>query len=402
MSIHRLLAGNVGGIGDPTQQFTSGLNAGQKTAANELQLTKAKNQIAKQNNINRLLQAGAGAQEIAQIDPATGQQILENQALTQKTQNVDKDRILQNLADFGFEQTKKLFPETSIDPSFSVFDNNSPEQLQLRDRFISVKKILKGKGRDGLASAKTEILDDGSVIQALPSGDVQVRDPSGTIVTGDERLSVLKASRQQVLNTLSEKADISVDTEGRKADIKAESQLKFKPQIEAAVTTAKALAKDRGETFTELNQMQAALPSLNETINSLRELAPIATSTLSGNIFDTVTKEAGFGSTEGATAKAKFIAIINNQVLPLLKPTFGAAFTVQEGESLKATMGDPNATPAQKMAQLDAFIAQKIRDIESKQRQLGTPNAQTAPQGGDLTLEEQAELNALEAEFGTP
>ena len=57
-------------------------------------------------------------------------------------------------------------------------------------------------------------------------------------------------------------------------------------------------------------------------------------------------------------------------MLPLLKETFGAAFTATEGESLKATMGDPDAAPEEKMAQLDAFIAQKLRDIETKERQL--------------------------------
>jgi len=87
-------------------------------------------------------------------------------------------------------------------------------------------------------------------------------------------------------------------------------------------------------------------------------------------VFDFAVKQTGFGSTKGATSRVKFIAIVNNQVLPLLKETFGAAFTAQEGEALKATMGDPDASPEEKMAQLDAFIAQKTRDIETRERQL--------------------------------
>ena len=94
---------------------------------------------------------------------------------------------------------------------------------------------------------------------------------------------------------------------------------------------------------------------------------------MAGRVFDFAVKESGFGSTEGATARAKFIAIINNQVLPLLKPTFGGSFTVSEGDELKATMGDPNATPEEKMAALDAFIDQKQRDIRTKQAQLNAP-----------------------------
>lgn len=174
---------------------------------------------------------------------------------------------------------------------------------------------------------------------------------------------------------------------------KQRSQLKFKPQIVKAVSLAEAEAKERGEVLTDIKRAEAALPGLNESVAQLRELATIATSTIGGKIFDAAVKETGFGSTKGATAKAKFIAIINNQVLPLLKPTFGAAFTVQEGESLKATMGDPDASPEQKMAQLDAFIEQKMRDIRSKKAQVGD-------QSGGLSTDEQAELEALRAELG--
>lgn len=172
------------------------------------------------------------------------------------------------------------------------------------------------------------------------------------------------------------------------------AKLQFKPEIEKAVIAARLEAKNRGEVLNEFNQARAALPSLTSAVDQLRELSTVATSTFGGKVFDTAVKETGFGSTKGATARAKFIAIINNQVLPLLKPTFGAAFTVQEGESLKATMGDPDATPEAKMAQLDAFIAQKLRDIETKQAQL-TPGQQPAQPG--LSTEEQAELQQLRA-----
>jgi hypothetical protein len=135
------------------------------------------------------------------------------------------------------------------------------------------------------------------------------------------------------------------------------------------VKLAEQEAVTRGEAFTDLTRSEAALPGLLQTVDILRELAPIATSTFGGKLFDAAVKQSGFGATKGSTARAKFIAIINNQVLPLLKPTFGAAFTVQEGEALKATMGDPDASPAEKMAQLDAFIDQKRKSIATSQRQ---------------------------------
>lgn len=148
--------------------------------------------------------------------------------------------------------------------------------------------------------------------------------------------------------------------------------------IEASIIEAKAVATRRGEVLTDLGQAKAALPGLNNAIGKLRDLAPIATHTLGGKLFDLAAKELGYGGTKGATAQAKFISIINNQVLPLLKPTFGGSFSVQEGESLKATMGDPDATPQEKLAQLDAFIDQKMRDIEAKQIEIASSSTDGA------------------------
>ena len=91
-------------------------------------------------------------------------------------------------------------------------------------------------------------------------------------------------------------------------------------------------------------------------------------------------------STAGAVARAEYIATVANEILPLLRQTFGAAFTAAEGESLKATLGDPNSSPAEKDAQLKAFIAAKERQIRSKQRRVGEvpregkQNQQVAPQ----------------------
>lgn len=158
---------------------------------------------------------------------------------------------------------------------------------------------------------------------------------------------------------------------GAKEGEKLKKQLKFLPKIRAAVKAAEVRAAAEGEALTDLARSQAAMPGLREAVSQLRELAPVATSTLGGRFFDVAVKETGFGSTEGANARVKFIAIINNQVLPLLRQTFGAAFTEREGETLKATMGDPNATPEQKVLQLESFIDQKARNIQSSQREVG-------------------------------
>lgn len=146
---------------------------------------------------------------------------------------------------------------------------------------------------------------------------------------------------------------------------------KTKATIETAVKLAQAEATSRGEALTDLARSTAALPGIRDIIGKLKDLAPIVTSTFAGKFFDGAVKELGFGSTKGADARAKFISIIDNQVLPLLKATFGGSFTVQEGEALKATLGDPDASPDQKIEQLNSFIEGKVREIQGTQRELG-------------------------------
>lgn len=166
---------------------------------------------------------------------------------------------------------------------------------------------------------------------------------------------------------------------------KLEAELTFKPRIVEAVELARAEAKEQGEKLTDLKRMKAAKPGLDIAVSRLRELAPLATSTLGGKLWNSVVKQSGFGATEGATALAEFIAIIDNQVLPLLKPTFGGSFSIQEGETLKASFARAGATADEIMAQLDAFIAQKERDITTTQSQINAAK----------TISTQAEFDAL-------
>lgn len=109
--------------------------------------------------------------------------------------------------------------------------------------------------------------------------------------------------------------------------------------------------------------IQSKLPGLRVVIDDLTALADTATYTQSGQAMDAVKRELGLPVGQGAIDRASYIAIVDNQVLPLLRDTFGAAFTQKEGESLRATLGDPNKSPAEKKAILNAFIAQKERDV---------------------------------------
>ena len=141
--------------------------------------------------------------------------------------------------------------------------------------------------------------------------------------------------------------------------------------IKKAQKQAELAGKDLTESEMKLRRMEAGLPALQDTVMQLRELSDIATYTKIGKVVDSASRELGFGATKGSTASAKYSSVVKNQVLPLLKQTFGAAFTASEGAKLEETLGDPGLSPQEKQAQLDAFIDNKIKEIDTEKRFLG-------------------------------
>jgi len=166
-------------------------------------------------------------------------------------------------------------------------------------------------------------------------------------------------------------ADLDVWKEKSKQEVKAEIKLATEPEIQKLVNKFKVEGKSMAEDKQKLLDLESTLPGLYDVVDNLKELGQIATYTKKGKLYDAAVRELGFGATEGATARAKYIATVDNEILPLLKQTFGAAFTFQEGQSLKATLGDPDLSADEKNAQLDAFIEQKVRQAKSLRGKLG-------------------------------
>jgi hypothetical protein len=202
----------------------------------------------------------------------------------------------------------------------------------------------------------------------------------GTVARAGESASERLARDPELARRV---VELEQQTAAAKESGKLESQLAQLPDIRASIQTAEASAASRGESLSSLNRAQAALPGLKEVVNKLIGLADVATYTLAGRAFDTVAKEFGFGATEGSTARAKMESLVNNQILPLLRDTFGAQFTEKEGEQLRKTMLDINASPAQKKEILGSFFEQKMRDLDTKGREIdggNQPAAAPAPQ----------------------
>lgn len=142
----------------------------------------------------------------------------------------------------------------------------------------------------------------------------------------------------------------------------------FTPAYDAA--SGAASGKVDVETQSSFDSLNSKMPGLRQVVNELGDLAEKATYTTAGRLWDDVVRETGNLPGEGALARTKYMSMVDNQVLPLLRDIFGAAFTVQEGESLRATLGAPDKSPAEKKAVLEAFIEQKTRDLEALRSRL--------------------------------
>lgn len=139
----------------------------------------------------------------------------------------------------------------------------------------------------------------------------------------------------------------------------------------------------------ELNTAVSSYPQLDNTVKQLKEIGKNATYTMAGQARDAIARQFGT-ATQGAIAREKYVQTVRDVLFPQLRATFGAQFTVREGEALVATLGDPNKTPEERNAALDSFIDQKKQTIESKRRQVGGHTRQvvrTGTYGGRKVVE---------------
>jgi hypothetical protein len=132
----------------------------------------------------------------------------------------------------------------------------------------------------------------------------------------------------------------------------------------------KKFGTEQGSAKATLASLQSKLPGLQTVVAQLGELAKKATYTSTGRALDTGIRELGMSPRESAIARSSYMAKVNNQILPMLRDTFGAQFTEREGATLRETLGDANKTPQEKQAVLNAFIEQKVRDITALQGQV--------------------------------
>jgi hypothetical protein len=197
------------------------------------------------------------------------------------------------------------------------------------------------------------------------------RDLSGTeaIVQElrEEDPSLTYAEALSIAQGLARKAQTIKD--GRVVPL--EGALETEEDFGAAGEKGKKTGAAEGEAVAEYEDFIAALPGLEEVSGELLTLAEGATYTDPGKFKDWASRQAGLDVSDAAEARAGLVATIDVEVLPLLRPTFGAQFTVTEGEWLKATLMNPDASPAEKKAQLRARVKGWKRHAERLARRTG-------------------------------
>jgi hypothetical protein len=154
----------------------------------------------------------------------------------------------------------------------------------------------------------------------------------------------------------------------------------YSPALQGDISGARAsggtTGKATGEASATLSDIESQMPQLEKLVSDLSAIGKKATYTKVGQAADIVRRQSGMSVGEGAIARKEYISKVDNEILPLLRQTFGAAFTQKEGETLKATLGDPDASPEEKDMVLKSFIQTKKQEVGSLKRRMGQPTEQ--------------------------
>lgn len=152
-----------------------------------------------------------------------------------------------------------------------------------------------------------------------------------------------------------------------------QAELEMKPRVEMATKEAAEVGKNIGEARAEYADLSAAYPQLIDTTDRLSRLAQVATYSKAGRLSDAFKRQLGVEVGTPAEAAAEMATTIDVEVLPLLKPTFGAAFTVNEGEWLRNTMGNPDLSPEEKIKQIEARVRGWNNRVKTLENRLNVP-----------------------------
>jgi hypothetical protein len=293
------------------------------------------------------------------------QMLAQNRAKLQENAALRQQQIdAMNQAKFEAWESDRERAEQQRNESTAWRQQNYPQHMGMpKEAFNSMlqQKFKSQYAPPGSYGTSIHWDDQGNSYQASTTGGLRqtkipLQKPLHYINTGAQQFGVNPITNRPVGPSFQNKLKPSETPEHRRNVKKAETE-----------------GKSSAESESELSDLEASFPRLQSVVNELSELGKKATYTKAGQFFNEMKRQTGMKVGEGAVARKEYISKVDNEILPLLRQTFGAAFTQKEGESLKATLGDPNVSPEEKDAVLRSFIKTKAEQINTKRRKMGKP-----------------------------
>jgi hypothetical protein len=201
-------------------------------------------------------------------------------------------------------------------------------------------------------------LDDGTTVMIMRDGSRRVLSPTGEELTGQAAADAIRVAREYTVENQ------TAIYEGRRVGTNTGETSTGEDAAAAGARGAAIGSQDAADEI-KLREMQRNLPGLMGVVDRLDALSGTATFSKVEIAADAARRAIGQEVSAGGIARAEYIATVDNEILPLLRQTFGAAFTVEEGARLRATLGNEDGTPAERRATLNAFIQQKQAELES-------------------------------------
>ena len=362
-------------------------------------------------------------QNVGFFDPEKEKEIKKRRALAQQLMSSAQPQETQVVSGIAIPQSSTSGLVKGLQQGIGAYQMGKADDLESKQDSARTQAISDAILGDDPKAAAAALLQDpetqGLAIQLMKDQKGGVGGSTGELLDRlvaedngvdslSDALSLLKGGagsqgrlNQQIL--LGNQAEYAKKSGQKRAELEYEPQIKRASQDQlnqsnvsfaGDIAAEKEIGKERGIAEAGLDAKTAFYPKLESAVERLSELGQDATYTMAGRASDAVGRELGFEPGDGAVARAEYQATVDNEVLPLLRQTFGAAFTVAEGDSLRATLGDANKAPAEKDAALRAFIRQKQTELESLQRQTGQP-VTGAPQSN-----QRSRLEELRAKYG--
>lgn len=286
----------------------------------------------------------------------------------------------------GNEETAPLALSQALENA--QYDQRFPRELEMARQKAQIAQQYGGGATGG---------DTGVLLNRLVEVGKQ-SDPNYNLLNALEDLKGGAGQRGR----LGADIDLGRTAEFEKQTGQNESDLLLKPDIARETATQTEVGKRQGEAAGNLSSLEAAMPKLEAVTQKLSALGKAATYTQAGQLKDSTMRQLGQPVGPGAVARTEYVSTIDNEVLPLLRDTFGAAFTQKEGESLKATLGDVNKSSEEKDAALRSFIAAKTGQVETLKRQTGQTGKIRVSNGSETLEIDPSDLRDAQAEGFNP